>query len=83
MEEKENKPIIIEMEDANGEKVKVEIVATFEDNGKNYAIANDLDDSESSYIFEVKSVPDGDILVSVDDEAEFNRLCKVVEELTE
>ena len=81
MEEK--KPIIIEMEDAEGKKVKVEIVATFEDSGKTYAIANDLDDDESSYIFEVKSVEEGDILVSVDDEDEFNRLCKVVEDLSE
>ena len=83
MEEKETNPIVIEMEDADGVKVNVEVIATFEDNGKNYAIANDLDDEESSYIFEIKSVPEGDILVSVDDEAEFDRLCKVVEELTD
>ena len=81
--EENKKPVIIEMEDAEGAKVKVEIVATFEDSGKTYAIANDLNDDESSYIFEVKSVEEGDILVSVDDEAEFERLCKVVEELSE
>ncbi len=85
MEENKNevKPVVIEMEDDKGQKVKVEVVATFDDSGKSYAIANDLDDNDSSYIFEIKSVPEGDILVSIDDEAEFDRLCKVVEELTE
>lgn len=78
----EHKPIVIEMEDVDGQKVKVEVVATFEDNGKNYAIVNDLDNTENSYIFEVQTVDEGDILVSIDDEAEFDRLCKVVDELT-
>lgn len=79
----EDKPIIIEMEDVEGNKVKVEVVATFEDQGKNYAIVNDLDNVDNSYIFEIQSQADGDLLVSIDDEKEFERLCKVVEELSE
>lgn len=82
-EENKEKPILIEMEDVDGQKVRVQIVATFEDNGKNYAIANDVDDEESSYIFNVESTDDGDILSSIDDEAEFERLCKVVDQLSE
>lgn len=78
----ENKPLVIEMEDENGEKVKVQIVGTFDDNDKSYAIVNDLDNEENSYIFEVQSTDQGDMLVSIDDEKEFDRLCSVVEKLT-
>lgn len=78
----ESKPLIIEMEDINGEKVRVEVVGTFDDQGKSYAIVNDLDNTDNSYIFEVQSTDEGDMLVSIDDEKEFDRLCKVVEELT-
>ena len=74
-------PLIIEMEDENGEKVKVQVVGTFDDNGKSYAVVNDLDNEDNSYIFEVKSTEEGDMLVSVDDEAEFDRLCNVVDKL--
>ena len=77
-----NNPLIIEMEDDEGKKVKVQIVGTFDDNDKSYAIVNDLDNEENSYIFEVQSTDQGDMLVSVDDEAEFDRLCKVIENLT-
>lgn len=74
-------PLIIEMEDDEGKKVKVQIVATFDDSGKSYAIVNDLDDTENSYILEVQSTEEGDMLVSIDDEKEFERLCKVVEKI--
>ena len=77
-----NNPLIIEMEDENGEKVKVQVVATFDDNNKSYAIVNDLDNEENSYIFEVQSTDKGDMLISIDDEKEFDRLCKVIEKLT-
>ncbi len=79
----DHEPIIIEMEDTNGEKVKVEIIGTFDDNNKSYAIANDLDNTDNSYIFEVQTTDEGDMLVSIDDEKEFDRLCKVVEKLVE
>ena len=81
-EHHETKPIVIEMEDVDGNKVNVEVVATFEDNEKNYAIVNDLDNTDNSYIFEIQTIEEGDVLVSIDDEKEFERLCKVVEELT-
>lgn len=82
-EQNNEKPILIEMEDTDGNKVRVQIVATFTDNGKNYAIANDVDDEDSSYIFNVESTDEGDILSSIDDDKEFERLCAVVEELSE
>ena len=76
-----NNPLIIELEDENGEKVKAQIVGTFDDNGKSYAIVDDLDDVNNSYLFEVQTTDNGDMLVSVDDEKEFERLCKVVDKL--
>lgn len=76
----EHGPLVIELEDENGEQVKVEIVGSFDDNDKSYAIANDLGNPENSYLFEIQSTDEGDMLVSIDDEAEFDRLCKVIEE---
>ncbi|MBQ9024638.1 MAG: DUF1292 domain-containing protein [Bacilli bacterium] len=76
-----NNPLIIELEDDNGKKVKAQIVGTFDDNGKSYAIVNDLDNEDNSYLFEVQSTENGDMLVSVDDEKEFDRLCTVVDKL--
>ena len=66
-----NEPLILEMEDINGEKVKVQVIGT----------VNDLDNEDNSYIFEVQTTEQGDMLVSIDDEKEFDRLCKVVEKL--
>lgn len=80
MENNENNPLIVEMTDEDGIKVKVEIVSRFEDDGKQYVIANDLTNDTDAYILEMKSTPDGDMLVSIDDEDEFNRLCKLVED---
>ena len=65
--------------DVNGEKVNVQVVGSFDDNDKSYAIVSDLDDGESYYIFEIQTTDEGDMLVSIDDEDEFDRLCKVVE----
>ena len=76
-----NEPLILEMEDINGEKVKVQVIGTFDDSDKSYAIVNDLDNEDNSYIFEVQTTEQGDMLVSIDDEKEFDRLCKVVEKL--
>ena len=83
MEEKNmnENPLIIDLTDEKGEKVKVEIVQQFFDNGKHYVIANDLGNDTDCYILEVKSSENGDELVSIDDEAEFNRLCNVVDNL--
>ena len=74
-----DEPMVLEMEDVNGEKVNVQVVGSFDDNDKSYAIVSDLDDGESYYIFEIQTTDEGDMLVSIDDEDEFDRLCKVVE----
>ena len=78
----ETDSIVIEMEDENGGTIKVEVIGTFDNNDKSYAIVNDLDNPNNSYIFEVQSTDNGDVLVSIDDEEEFDRLCGVIEELT-
>lgn len=83
MENNETNPLVIEMTDENGIKVKVQIVSRFEDSGKQYVIANDLSNDTDAYILELKSTPEGDMLVSIDDENEFNRLCKLVDEAQE
>lgn len=76
----ENNPLVIEMTDDNGIKVQVEIVSRFEDGGKQYVVANDLSNDTDAYILELKSTEEGDMLVSIDDEEEFDRLCKLVDE---
>jgi uncharacterized protein YrzB (UPF0473 family) len=81
MANNETNPLVIELTDDQGEKVKVEIVSQFEDSGKNYVIANDLSNDTDSYILEVRTTEAGDELISIDDEAEFDRLCKVIEDL--
>lgn len=81
MENNQTNPLIVEMTDDQGVKVKVEIVSQFEDGGKNYVIANDLSNDTDSYILEVRTTDAGDELISIDDEAEFNRLCTVIESL--
>ena len=78
-----NNPLIIELEDDNGNKTKGQILGTFDDSGKNYCVVNDLSNNEDSYIFEIQSSEEGDILVSIDDEKEFERLCKIVESIVE
>lgn len=80
MENNETNPLVIEMTDDQGAKVKVEIVSQFEDGGKQYVIANDLSNDTDSYILELQSTPEGDALVSIDNEQEFERLCKLIEQ---
>lgn len=79
-EEKDQEPLILEIESYDGELVKVEIVDTFEDSGKTYVVADDLTDEESSYLFEVQHTDEGDVLVSVEED-EFERLVKVLENM--
>lgn len=75
-------PLIVEMTDNEGNKVNVEIVSHFEDSGRTYVIANDLSNDTDSYILELITTPEGeDQLVSIDSEEEFQRLCRVVDEL--
>ena len=72
-------PLEIEMESETGEKVNVRVVRLFEDNGRSYVVADNLDNEEESYIFEVIPHDDGDELVSIESEEECNRLCEVLE----
>lgn len=72
-------PLEIEMEDVNGEKVKVRIVRLFEDGGNSYVVADNIDGDDESYIFQVIPHDDGDELVSIETEEEFNRLAAIVE----
>ena len=83
MENENKNPLVLEMTDEFGEKVKVELVRYFEDGGKNYVIANDLSNDTDSYILELRPGKDGDELLSIDDEKEFERLCDVVDKLDE
>ena len=79
----DNEKLIVDLTDSDGQKVKVEIVNHFVDNGNDYVIANDLSNETDAYILQVKTTEAGDELISVDDEVEFNRLCEVVEKLEE
>lgn len=79
--EENNNPLVVEMVDTEGNKVNVEVVSHFEDNGRTYVIANDMGNDTDSYILELVSGPDGDQLVSIDSEEEFERLCDLVDKL--
>ena len=74
-------PLEIEMEAEDGEKVKVKIVKLFEDGGKSYVVADNMDNEEEAYILQIIPHDDGDELISIESEDEFNRLAKVVESL--
>lgn len=76
-------PLEIEMEAENGEKVNVRIVNLFEDGGKSYVVADNIDGDDESYIFQIIPHDDGDELVSIESEEEFNRLCDVLAKLEE
>lgn len=81
----DNKDFIVEMTDDKGEKVKVEIVKQFDYNNKKYVIANDLSNDTDSYILQANIIEGEDKveLLSVDDEAEFNKICDYLESIDE
>lgn len=74
-------PLIIDLTDEKGELVKVEIVKQYIDieTGRRYVVANDLSNDIDSYILEVSSSKDGDLLQSIDED-EFNRVVRLIEE---
>lgn len=74
-------PLEIEMEAEDGEKVKVKIVKLFEDDGKSYVVADNMDNEDEAYILQLIPHDDGDELISIESEEEFNRLAKIVESL--
>ena len=70
MNENIENPLVVDMTDESGNKIKVEIVRLFQDNGKDYVVANDLSNEEDAYIFEVRTTDSGDELISIDSEEE-------------
>ena len=74
-------PLEIEMEAEDGEKLKVKIVKLFEDGGKSYVVADNMDNEDEAYILQLIPHDDGDELISIESEEEFNRLAKIVESL--
>lgn len=81
----DNNDFIVEMTDDKGEKVKVEIVKQFDYNNKKYVVANDLSNDTDSYILQANIIEGEDKveLLSVDDEAEFNKICDYLESIDE
>lgn len=75
-------PLEIEMEAEDGEKVRVKVVRLFEDGDKSYVVADNMDNDES-YILEIVPHDDGDELLSIASDEEFERLRKIVEKLDE
>ena len=71
-------PLEIEMVANTGEKVKVKVVYLFDDGGKSYVVADNVNDPDESYIFQIITHEDGDELVSIETEEEFNRLVQVL-----
>lgn len=80
-----NEDFIVEMTDANGEKVKVEVVEQFDYNNKKYVVANDLSNDTDSYVLEARPIEGTDKveLFSVDDEKEFNDICSYLDSMEE
>lgn len=66
-----------ELKNDNGESVIVNAFAKFEDQGKEYVIANDISDASKNYILQLVSNPDGDMLIGIDNEEEYGRLSAV------
>ena len=64
----------LEIEDKNGKKYNINIVAKFDDGEDDYVIANDCDDNSKNYIFKLEVEDDDEVFVSIDDEKELERL---------
>ena len=71
-------PVILELEDFDDEKVPVELVKKFEYDGRLFVLGNDLNDGESMYIFEVGHTEMGEMLSSINDEEEFNKIVSLL-----
>ena len=74
-------PIIVEFEDEDGNTIPCELVASFEYEGTTYVVAYDINDEEASYVLKVTHVEEGDMLESIDDEEEFNKLVEIVDKM--
>lgn len=70
-----------ELKNENGESIIINVFAKFEDQGKEYVVASDNSDTSKNYILQLVSNPDGDILVGIDDEEEYERLSAVANKI--
>ena len=70
-----NEELKIELENEEGQKLAVNIIAKFDDGENDYVIGQDYNDTGKNYIFKLESDPEyGEKLISIDDEKEYERL---------
>jgi hypothetical protein len=70
-----------ELTNSEGNKVRISVFAKFEDSGKEYVVANDCSDASKNYILQLVSNNEGDMLVSIDNEEEYERLSLVANKI--
>ncbi len=74
----------ITLEFDNGEEVEAEIMGIFEVDGKEYIALIPDDDSDDVYLYGYKEVNDDEFeLIDIEDDAEFDRVVKEFDKLTE
>ncbi len=74
----------ITLEFDNGEEVEAEIMGIFEVDGKEYIALIPDDDSDDVYLYGYKEVNEDEFeLIDIEDDAEFDRVVKEFDKLTE
>lgn len=81
IEEMDNQPLVVELDNASGEKVKVELLFYFTNGEREFMVANNIEDDTDSYILEYVTGENGPELVNVDDPVEFKELSKIAVEV--
>ena len=82
IEEEEAEFITLEFED--GTEVEAEIMGIFDVDGKEYIALIPDDDSDDVYLYGYKEVSEEEFeLIDIEDDAEFDKVVKVFEELTD
>ena len=80
--EEEAEFITLEFED--GTEVEAEIMGIFDVDGKEYIALIPDDDSDDVYLYGYKEVSEEEFeLIDIEDDAEFDKVVKVFEELTD
>ena len=80
--EEEAEFITLEFED--GTEVEAEIMGIFDVDGKEYIALIPADDSDDVYLYGYKEVSEEEFeLIDIEDDAEFDKVVKVFEELTD
>ena len=88
-EDKKNQAIedeaeFITLEFEDGTEVEAEIMGIFDVDGKEYIALIPDDDSDDVYLYGYKEVSDDEFeLIDIEDDAEFDKVVKVFEELTD